>query len=118
MFNNPQIQSTFNPQDVEKNKLIVTLCYIFPILFFLPAVMDPNSTFCKHHSNQILSWLIVGVCIGVVSGILGLIPILGAILSIFISVGMLVLLILLAMSAYQGNAVVIPVIGEKLVVFK
>lgn len=118
MFNDPQIQSTFDPQDIERNKVVVVLSYIIPILFFLPIIMNPNSTYCKHHANQSLCWLIACVIIGIISAIIGLIPFLGWICNILIDVAILVIAILYAVFAYQGNAVKVPVLGDILVVFR
>lgn len=39
MFNDPQIQSTFDPQEIQSYKVVAVLSYIIPILFFLPVVM-------------------------------------------------------------------------------
>lgn len=118
MFNDQQIQSTFDPRDIEKYRVVAVLAYILPILFFLPIVMDSNSTYNKHNANQSLSWLLVCIVLGVVSAILGIIPFLGFVMNLLIDAAVIIVAILLAVFAYQGNAVKIPVIGDMLVVFK
>lgn len=116
-FNDTTAQSTFDAADVEKNKVIVMISYLFPILFFLPLVICGNSTFCRFHANQILSWLVVDIVIGIVMGILGIIPFIGWIFSLILSIVMLAATILLMLSAYAGKAVRIPVIGSLIQVF-
>ncbi|MBQ8297712.1 MAG: hypothetical protein IJX77_08025 [Ruminococcus sp.] len=117
IFNDTTAQSTFDSKDVEDNKLIVTICYFLPILFFLPIIMNSNSAYCRFHANQILSWLVVGVVVGIVMAIIGIIPILGAILNAVIGLAILVVAILLMMSAYAGKAVRIPFVGSLIQIF-
>lgn len=112
MFNDEEAQSSFDPADVQKYKVVAVLGYIFPILFFLPVLQDKNSSFCKFHSNQQLAWLIFGLIISAVTGVLGLIPILSAIISFVIAIADLLILIMLAVAASRGNAVRIPVFGS------
>lgn len=118
MFNDPQIQSTFDPQEIQSYKVVAVLSYIIPILFFLPVVMNPNSTYCKHNSNQSLCWFITCVILGILTAIIGLIPVLGWIINILVDVAILVIAILYAAFAFQGNAVKVPVLGDILNVFK
>lgn len=116
-FNDKTAQSTFDPADVEKNKVIVMISYIFPILFFLPVVLCGNSTFCRFHANQILSWLVFDIVLGVFMGIFALIPFIGWVFSLIFGIAMLAATILLMLSAYAGKAVRIPVIGSLIQIF-
>ena len=56
-----------NP-DVDNNKALAIVGYIFPILFFLPLVIEgsKNSPFAKFHANQQLVLLIAAFAVQVV----------------------------------------------------
>ena len=73
-FNDQSAQSSFNQADVQKNKILVAICYIFPILFFVPIIIDGSSSYCRFHANQQLTQLILGIILGVVLGIVGNTP--------------------------------------------
>lgn len=117
MFNDVDEQRLFG-EDMRKYELYVIIPYIVPILFFLPIAVDKESEFCKFHANQALCWLIVSSVLGAVSGILGMInPVFG-----FLG-GMITLLTLacdvfLAVGAWKGYAMRIPVLGSLITLFK
>ncbi len=108
MTQNPDQNATpvFDPEDIEKNKVVSALAYI---IFFLPLIVCPDSPFGKFHANQGLVLLIVGVVGGIV---LGLIPILGWIIGIFFSIAIAVLAILGLVNTLNGKAKELPVIGK------
>lgn len=116
-FNDQSAQSSFSQADVQKNNILVAVCYVFPILFFVPLLVDGSSSYCRFHANQQLTWLIFGIILGVVMGILSIIPILGAIIDVIISLGLLAVLVGLVYGAVKGMAVRIPFIGNMLNVF-
>ena len=49
-------ENTFDPADIEKNKLMTGLAYL---LFFLPLLACPKSKFAKFHANQGLLLFII-----------------------------------------------------------
>jgi len=116
-FNDQQAQNSFSGGDVQTYKVQAVLPYILPILFFLPIISEKNSAFCKFHANQQLAWLIVSAVLGLVGKIIGFIPILGAIVGGVIGLAWLLLSILLMISANQGKAIRIPVIGSMFEIF-
>lgn len=116
-FNDVNTQNTFNAADVQKNKVIAVIPYFLPILFFLPAVCDGNSAFCKFHSNQQLTWLITCIVLGVVSAILGIIPVLGALLVAVISLALVSTAVIFAYGTIKGKALRLPFIGSLLKIF-
>lgn len=76
--------SSFDPADKPKSKWLTALSYI-SILFLVPAFMDKESNFTKHHVNQggtlflisliktvLFDWIIGGLLFGIVSWIIGL----------------------------------------------
>ena len=66
-FNDINTEQTFVQNEVEKHKALAILAYIFPFLCWLPTVAgDKNSTYCKFHANQSLTWLITMVVVNIV----------------------------------------------------
>ena len=117
----------FDEQDVEKNKVLAIVGYIFPILFFIPLVTDAkNSTYAKFHANQQLLLLILGFAGGfglaIISNILASIPFIGWVTgTLLLSVFWLFLLILAVIwiiNAAKGAIKKLPVIGEITVFIK
>ncbi|MEG0615751.1 MAG: hypothetical protein RR540_08340 [Oscillospiraceae bacterium] len=103
----------FDQQDVTENKVIAVLACV-PILFWLPFVSCPNSPLAKHYANQSLVLLIAEVILTLASSILGIIPAVGAIMTVctgVISLLLFVCMIILMVGAYQGKASKIPAIG-------
>ncbi|MCI1268977.1 MAG: hypothetical protein LKG21_03650 [Ruminococcus sp.] len=115
-FNDKQTQATFDSADVQKNKVVCILAYI-PILFFIPYITDQNSNFCKFHANQGFIFTLLCCILFVISKILNVISIIDGILNYLIFIAMLVAMILLMISASQGKAVKIPVIGDAISIF-
>lgn len=115
-FNDKQTQATFDSADIQKNKVVCILAYL-GILFFIPYLADKNSNFCKFHANQGFAFFIVCIIINIISRIVTIIPVAGGIISYLLSIAMLVAMILLMISASQGKAVKIPVIGDAISVF-
>ena len=93
----------FDTQDAQDAKVWSILAY-FGILFFLPLVGVPNSAYGKFHANQGLILLIFDIVLSVASwlvqAVLGIIPIIGGILSGLVQL------------AAQGKAKTLPVIGK------
>lgn len=115
-FNDANAQATFTAEEVKKNQIFCVLAYL-GILFFVPFVADKNSAYAKFHANQGFAFFLANIAVGVVSAILGIIPILGAILGALLSIACTVIMVLLMVCAYKGMAVRIPVIGT-LEIFK
>ena len=117
-FNDINTEQTFVQNEVEKHKALAILAYIFPFLCWLPTVAgDKNSTYCKFHGNQSLTWLITIFVVNIVRIILGKIPVLGLICNAVISLAVLAVLNVYIIGAYKGKAYRIPFIGSLLNVF-
>lgn len=116
-FNDQSAQSSFDQADVQKNNILVAICYVLPILFFVPIILNGSSTYCRFHANQQLTLLIFGVVLGVVMAVIRLIPVLGAIIGVLVGLCMLALVIGLFYGAVKGMAVRIPFIGNLLSIF-
>jgi len=96
----------FDPADIEKGKTMAGLAYI---LFFLPLIVCPDSSFGKFHANQGLLLLITSV-IG--SVVLSFIPIIGWIILPFFTLGILAFAIIGLVNGLQGKAKRLPLIGK------
>lgn len=110
-FNDEKVQATFTAEEVKKNQIFGLLAYL-SILFFLPYVVDKNSAYAKFHSNQAFAFFLANIALTVVTLVLAVVPILGALLGTLISIARLVAMVLLMVCAYKGMAVRIPVIGN------
>lgn len=111
--------SLFDPTDMATNKATAIFAS-FPILFWLPLVSCKDSQYGKFCANQGLILFVLGVVLnvaqGILSRILGMIPFIGGILIAVI--GLLIAVaeggsfLLLLISACQGKARRIPLIGR------
>lgn len=97
---------SFDPSDVQNNKGMAIIAYI---LFFVPLIAAPNSPFAKYHANQGLTLFLTCFALNIV---LSFIPILGWILLPFANLACVVLAVVGIVSAAQGGAKPLPVIGK------
>ncbi len=116
-FNDQQEQNNFTPDDISRNKVVVMIPYILPILFFLPIIKDKNSPYCTFHANQQLAWLVCCVIVSLVEAIIGFIPIVGTIVTVVLSVVLFIFSVLLMLSAGEGKAVRVPFFGSLFEIF-
>ena len=103
----------FDSADIERNKTNALLMTIIPVLFFLPFVSNDmkESAYLKFFANQSLVIILAMAALSICSGILALIPFIGGILSLVLSVLCLVLYIMNIVNAANGKGKTIPVIG-------
>lgn len=115
MMNTNDTTSQFDPQDINNNKGMSVLAYI-GFLFLVPLLACPNSKFARYHTNQGLVLFLLAFALGVVTGILGIIPIAGLIIGGLLSavggIFTLVLMIMGIINAAQGQAKELPLIGK------
>lgn len=115
--------SSFDANDIEKNKVLCAVSYI-SILFFLPLVACPESRFGKFHANQALILLIASTILGAAGGIITQIwwsfPFLpdfikttvGSVLSLVLWAAPVAGMIFGIVNAAQGKAKELPFIGK------
>ena len=124
-FKNPDdVTDMYDPQDIATNKGLAAVATI-PCLFWIPLISG-NSPFAKFYANQGLTNLILGIVLGIagtiLSVILGLIPILGAILMVIVNLITwavpLAAFIFTLVNALNGKAKPIPLIGTLVNPFK
>lgn len=105
--------------DAQTKKIICCLAYLFGILFFLPLVMYPNDETAKFHANQSLVILLVTiigeVVLGILSGVLGGVPVLGVLFGILCGIyGLAVLIVCIycIVCVVNDQKKELPVIGK------
>ena len=88
---------------------------IIPSIIFLVIEPYNKNRFIRFHSFQCLFLFVACFALGMVLMILGMIPFVGLLMvpiSILIWIGVFVLVIVLAIKAYQGQMFKLPVIGD------
>ena len=116
-FNDDEEQLHFGA-DMRKYSIYAVIAYIAPIVFFVPFFMDKESSFCKFHSNQSFCWFIIMGIVEIISGILSAVSPITQLLGVMINIVVIAATIFLAVGAYKGYAIVIPILGEKIKLFK
>lgn len=109
----------FDPQDIEKNKVLSSLAYL-GILFFLPLVGCPDSKFGKFHANQGLVLFLAEVIFGAIGNlirvVLLLVPFVGGamatLINTVIGIVFVVALVMGLVNTLNGKAKEIPIIGK------
>ena len=111
--NNQQPKSQSDNSDVEQNKVMAIIGYIFPILFFIPLINDSskNSKFAKFHANQQLLFLIFSMG-GYIIASVTMIIFIGFLIFPVVMVGSLVFFILGIINASKGEMKPLPIIGK------
>ena len=114
-FNNTaDTTASFDQNDINQNKVMAVLAYI-GILVLIPIFAAKNSKFARFHSNQGLLLCIVSLAMSVINIVLGEIPVIGVILGIasgLISLVVFVLAIIGIINAVQGKAKELPIVGK------
>lgn len=119
------ITNQFSPDDIASGTGIAAVTTI-PFMFWLPMAAARGNQFCKHYANQSFLLLLLCTAVSITNTIFwllfGLIPIVGDILSgllgLCLNLVTFAVFLLLLISALQGRARVIPVIGNLFRVFK
>ncbi len=109
-----EVTNDFDSADISQNKVMAGLSYL---LFFLPLLACPNSKFAKFHANYSLLLLVVYICIGVATGILGLIPFVRAIIAPILWLVPTAIFIFGVVTSLQGKAYELPLF-EKIKIIK
>ncbi len=96
---------------VDNGKIWGIVGYIFPVLFFIPLVMDElkNNPYSKFHANQQLNLFLAAIAVNIVGGV---IPILGWF--IILPIGSIILIVFAIMgiiNAAKGKQKPLPLIG-------
>lgn len=116
-FNDEKTACLFNGEEVQKNIVPAVLPYIIPFLFFVPMIADGKSGFCKFHANQQFTWFLVTAVLEIIKKILGIIPVLGWIAVILLSIAQLGVSVGLMYGASKGKALRLPFVGDLINIF-
>jgi uncharacterized membrane protein len=98
----------YEQEDIDNNKIWAILAYI---LFFIPLLTARQSPFAMYHANQGLMLFIVAIASIVFNSIISAIPIIGWIISIFVSIAVFIFWIIGIINAASGKAKPLPIIG-------
>ena len=117
-FNDLDTERSFDEADVKKSEVLAIIAYLIPILFFLPVVNNKNSAYCRFHSNQALAWFITLMVLGFVFKIVGIIPIIGTLLSCVVyPIVVLAIDAAFIIGSHKGKAYKLPFIGDLIKAF-
>ena len=119
------VTSSFYPDDIKMNQASGIFAS-FPVLFWLPLVIAKDSPYGKFCANQGLILFVLNLTLNFAAGILRTvwshIPLIGGILSLIISLAVFAAttgaFLLLLISACQGKARKIPLIGNMIEAFR
>lgn len=93
-------------QEAEQGKVISIIGYI-GILFLVPLLAGKDNRFAQYHANQALVLFLLGVA----GGVLSIIPIIGWLAAIVISIFSFVCMIMGIVNAARLEAKPLPLIG-------
>lgn len=113
-YSAPQAASTaFDAEDLDKNKSLGIVMAIFPILFFLPLIMDDrkNSKFLKFYMNTELCITVLYALSGIIQTILKNIPIIGW-FAWLVPTAIFVFHLITFIYVIQLNGKKVPILGE------
>lgn len=102
------LQTQPDPADVEKNKVMAILAYIY-ILFLVPLLAAKDSKFAMYHANQGLVLFLLAVAVNIVSSVVFFLSFL------LLPIGNLLVIVLMVigiLNAYNGKQVPLPLIGS------
>ena len=119
------VTDQFFPEDVQSNQISGILAS-FPMLFWIPLVLAGQSPYAKFCANQGLTLLLINAALGfaggIAGGLLGWIPVISwiwtGVISLTVGAVSLGSFLLLLISACQGRARKIPLVGDMLQAFK
>lgn len=107
-LNTEDLTGNFSPTDIDRNKGMGIAAYI---IFFLPLLAAKDSPYARFHANQGLVLLITSILVSIVDRILGLIPLIGWLISLVLGLAVFALFILGIVNAAGGKAKRLPLIG-------
>lgn len=104
------MENTSVKNNIEEGKNIAIISYITLIGLIVAFVMnkDKNNSFAKFHIRQNMGLLVIGL----VSGILRVIPVAGEIIVMVVGVILLIFWIMGILSAFNGSQKELPFVGH------
>lgn len=111
------VTDQFYPEDMNANQASGVLAS-FPMLFWIPLVIAKDSPYGKFCANQGLTLFALDAVAGIMTAVLGWIPLIGWIVSLVTGLTTLAVFVFLLVSACQGKARKIPLIGNLIQAFQ
>lgn len=108
MPENTNVVVQADPKDVEQNKVMAILAYIF---FLIPLLAAKDSKFAMYHANQSLVLFIIGIAGNIIGGILFFVYI-GVCVTSLVNLAWLVLAIIGIINASNGEMKPLPIVGN------
>ena len=102
----------FSPEDIERSKYLSALCYISYVFIIIALLVEPDSKFVRYHANQSIMLTVLGV----ICGLICIVPILGWIVGGVGSIAVLVFTIMGIVRAVKGVAKDLPIVGKYTVI--
>ena len=107
----------FDPSDIGENRFLGGLGYL---IFFVPLIACPKSKYGRYCANQgllaLLTFVVVVVAFGILSGILGWIPLVGWLIALIGNLAEFAIVMVMIYHAYlacaRGDAHELPVVGS------
>jgi len=115
-----EITDQYDPAEMEQQKGLTIVAFLFEILFFLPILSNKDSAYAKTVANQALTIAAANIVVSILSRIIGKIPVLGAILGLvlsLVSIALVILCILKIVDAVNGKMRKLP-FGFEISAFK
>ena len=115
-----EITDQYDPAEMEQQKGLTIVAFLFEFLFFLPIMSNKDSAYAKTVANQALTIAVANLAVSILSRILGKIPVLGAILGLvfsLVSIALVILCILKIVDAVNGKMRKLP-FGFEISAFK
>lgn len=101
----------FDIADCEKNKYIAWPAYL-GILFLIPLIIAPTSSFARFHTNQGIVYFIFSLIAGAAAIAVMRIPVLGSYCSLAIFILLAVMTLYGVITAVSGKTKRFPIIGH------
>ncbi len=115
-----EITDQYDPAEMEQQKGLAIVAFIFEILFFLPVVSNKESAYAKTVANQSLTIAVANIVLNILSRMIGKIPVLGSILGLVLSlcsIALFILCIMKIVDAVNGKMRKLP-FGFEISAFK
>ncbi len=115
-----EITDQFDPAEMEQQKGLAIVAFLFEILFFLPIMSNKDSAYAKTVANQALTLAAGSFAVWILRLIVANIPVLGGILGLVLylcSLAIVVLCILKIVDAVNGKMRKLP-FGFEISAFK
>ena len=71
-----EITDQYDPAEMEQQKGLTIVAFLFEILFFLPILSNKDSAYAKTVANQALTIAAANIVVSILSRIIGKIPVL------------------------------------------